>query len=86
MKRNISNTIKSIITSSKDNESMCKQALWLTPAPARTPNHHNHNAMNYHMQNTKRIKMHLNQPKYIEYIIRCVAIQVSEINGNGAFT
>ena len=26
---------------------MCKQALWLAPAPpASTPNHHNHNAIN----------------------------------------
>ena len=30
---------------------MCKQALWLVPAPpARTPNHHNHNAINYYKQ------------------------------------
>ena len=38
------------IASSKDNESMCKQALWLAPAPARTPNHHNHNAIKYYKQ------------------------------------
>ena len=45
---NISNTVKSIITSSKDN---ALQALWLMPAPpARTPNHHNQNAINKYKQ------------------------------------
>ena len=30
---------------------MCKQALWLAPAPpACTPIHHNHNAINYYKQ------------------------------------
>ena len=29
----VSNAVKSILASSKDNESMCKQALWLAPAP-----------------------------------------------------
>ena len=30
---------------------MCKQALWLAPAPpACTPNHHNNNAINYYKQ------------------------------------
>ena len=48
---NISDTAKSIIASSKDNESMCKQVLWLAPAPpACTPNHHNHNSINHNKQ------------------------------------
>ena len=48
---NILNTAKNIIKSSNDNESMCKQALWLAPAPpACTPNHNNHNAITYYKQ------------------------------------
>ena len=33
---NISNRAKTIITSSKDTESVRKQALWLVPAPLST--------------------------------------------------
>ena len=48
---NISNTVKNIITSSNDDESMCKQALWLAPAPpACTPNHNNNNTINFYKQ------------------------------------
>ena len=48
---NISNTVKSIIASKNYNESMCKHALWLAPAPpACTPNHHNNNAINCYKQ------------------------------------
>ena len=50
---NISNTVKSTIVSSKDNESVCQQALWLAPAPpACTPNDHSNNANKYYKKAT----------------------------------
>ena len=55
---NISNIDKSIITSSKDNESMCKQVLWLAPAPpACTPSHHNHNVINNYKQKSSSLSI-----------------------------
>ena len=42
---------------------MCKQALWLAPAPpACTPNHHNHNAINYYKQNSSSLGMKKKNP------------------------
>ena len=53
-------TVKSAIASSKDIESVCKQASWLAPAhPACTPNYHRNNAINYFEQKSSSYNGHI---------------------------